>query len=156
MSYQAFEHATAALPRTVKPFSKAVAGAALGAIGSLAGLAGMSGLTAIRPSQQLPNLQIETMHTLVALAHTKVHGVLAADRAAALDPAVAARIAQGGANLAHLLADPVSLMQHGAASILASSSAHLFLTLTALLLAGWRAAQCKTISFTPAGEHALP
>jgi len=150
MSYHCFQHATAALPRTVKPFSMAAAFAALGTIG------GLAGLTATRPSQQLPDLQINITHTLVAVAHTKIFGALVADRAAALDPAVAVRIAQGSANLAHLLAAPISLMQHGAASILASSSAHLFLTLTALLLAGWRVAQRKTISFAPAGEHALP
>lgn len=81
------------------------------------------------------------MHTLVA----KVHGALVASRTAALDPAVAARIAQGGANLAHLLVHPLALLQQGATTMLASTSGHLFLALAALLLAGWRGAQIDTL-----------
>ena len=78
-----------------------------------------------------------------SVQHTAA-GLILEQRLARLDPAVAARIAQGGANLAHQLADPLALLQQGAATLLASTSAHLLLALTALLLAGWRSAQLHT------------
>lgn len=108
-------------------------------------IASFAGLPLTRPLPECPHLQIDAMHTLVAAVHTKVHGALAAERVAALDPAVAARIAQGGANLAHLLADPLALLQQSAASMLAATSAHLFLALIALLLTGWRGAPVHTL-----------
>ena len=118
------------------------------AIALLAGaIASLAGLLQTRPLKQLPDLQIDVMHTLVAAVHMKLHGALVADRAAALDPAVAARIAQGGAKLAHLLADPLTVLHQGAASILASAGGPLVLALTALLMAGWRGAQLNTLFF---------